>query len=401
MKLVMNPIKQHRGFTLVLCMVMAAPTNGWAGNPSLSDDLANITQWLSDQTATGFAFNGGATVSPPTELGAGGLEWDASFGAGLVPLDVKAFPTVGVDQLNDAGIQSFFPSAIPFPHFTAHLRVGLPNRTDLAARFSNLTAPTYSVSERTKASGQSNIYGVELRRHFLGTGDAMPRISVTGMLTLLKGSFIFNNRFENQKLTDTFYVDSDNSGFLKWNMVTYGANAVMSKAYGRWTPFGGLGYSYSAGTVQTEMTAEFKTPLIQPSRGQASAKPREHAVRALFGATRKLRKMSLLFNGEVMLVGGPKGLPNMNFHVGVTAPLRWGKSYYTERGEKASLRPVAHEPKVEQRASGVEPAKRRMRSRTRRYRTKSAVKSEAPKRASAPKSPAPAPVRRSDLIFIH
>ncbi|MBI4051080.1 MAG: hypothetical protein HY400_01095 [Elusimicrobia bacterium] len=306
---------------------------GWAANPSLSNDFASITQWLTSEVVQGLAFNAGASFSPSTEPRPYEFELDATLGVGSVPIDSKKFPKLGVVQLEQIGVQSYFPKNVPFPDFTAHIRMGLPYRMDVSFRLSDMTAPTYRLSEQTKGNGQSNILGGEMRRHFYGQENPF-LLTTTVMVNYLRGRFNFFNTFSDVKLTDSFSASADNTGLVKWSLISYGVNAIGSYRLQSWIPFFGVGFNRSHGSVLAQMESVFRTDLIQPVFGQSSALPERNTVRVITGTQYTLRRFNLFLSAETLVVGHLEG-QTYNVHAGIVIPLKgWKKGYYGREVKK-------------------------------------------------------------------
>jgi len=299
------------------------PPPAAAANPRLSQDYQAIMEWLSSEASEGLAFHSSVTFDPPVELSAGGVGLDANLGVGTIPVHKNTFPRLQVQTLQDLRPQDNFLSQTPFPDMTAHLRLGLPNRYEAALRLSDATIPRHKISPTTEGQGQSNIFGVELRKHF---GDARTE-RVTTYLTYdyLQGGFKFFNGFRNIPVTDTLSLDADNEGLLAWNIQTYGLGLSVSHQFGPWVPYYGFAYHYSHGFVRTRLESRFETPLVAPIVGKGRH-PVEGSqqLRLILGTMKKGRRVGLYATTEVLAFGSRAGRA-FAAHLGFALPL-WGSS---------------------------------------------------------------------------
>lgn len=285
--------------------------------------------WLTNEVVQGLAFNAGSTFDPPNELKPWRMQPDLSLGFGVLPLNKARFPRAGTPGLEALGPQSFFPDRVVFPNLTFHLRLGLPGRYDMTLRAADMTLPKGTpLSGSTRGDGQSNTLGIGLRRHFL-SGDG-PRVTLGLNFNYVFGRFHFVNKFNAVELTPGFTVDSENNGNLNWNVSSLGLNAVISQTYGAWTPFLGAGYNHMAGSVRARLQADFATPLIQPSVGEASDRPEQNQARVIFGAQFDRKRLSLFLNGEVKAVGASAG-KTFIVSTGLVAPFRIGAGSFVGR----------------------------------------------------------------------
>lgn len=302
-----------------------------AGN-SLSDDYSRMMRWLSDEMVDPLAFNAGTTFDPPNELTAFEPSLDLSFGVGILPLDIAKFPTLSNKTLNDRNVSASFPQRVPFPDLTAHVRLGLPGRWDAAARLSNTTAPTINMTPETKAGGQANNVGVSFRRFFFGT-QGRPKLAIGLNANYLWGKFTFSSRYEDVAMS-TLTTDADNEGWMKWSLKSVGLNATVSKKYGPWTPYGGVGFNIADGTHEARLYTDFTTYLALPSEGRETSRPQDSNVRLLFGTQLERRSgRDLFLSGEVLASGGEGH--SFNVHLGMIIPLRFGAA--RERIEKRAV----------------------------------------------------------------
>lgn len=300
-------------------------------NPSMSADFERIAGWLSNEVVQGLAFNAGSMFDPPNELRDWRWQPDISLGLGSIPLNKKKFPAMEVPALTEKHPESVLPNSVTFPNLALHLRLGLPGRYDISLRGANMTVPKgYNLSPGTKASGQSNSIGVSLRRHFLG-GRELPLLSVSLNYNHVKGYFNFLSGWERLEAAPGLFVDSRNTGRLEWNVNSYGLNAVLSRTYGMWTPFGGFGVSRLGGSMKTRLQADFATPLVAPAVGEASDRPEENSGRLIFGTQMDLDRVSFFFNGEMKAIGIQSGRAFI-MQLGMVCPFRIGSSAFEAKG---------------------------------------------------------------------
>ncbi|MFA6030639.1 MAG: hypothetical protein WC969_12350 [Elusimicrobiota bacterium] len=303
---------------LALCPAAAA----FGANPTMSDDFTGIMTWLTKQTAEGLAFNAGSTFDPPNEMKVWRMQPDISFGIGVLPYDKTVFPAMHVQALADKNPGAMLPDKVAFPNLTTHLRLGLPGRMDLGLRLVNVTIPKgYRLSESTKGDGQINTVGVSVRKHFFGGGR--PTLSLTGAFNRVYGLFNFRNEFKDVELTPGFIASSVNTGRLEWDVRSYGMNATLSQTYGHWTPFFGMGLNHMVGSVYGHLRADWQTPLISPSYGEASGKPEPYQGRLIFGAQHDGAFPSYFVNCEVKAMG-TQAFRGFVLMAGVAAPFRIG-----------------------------------------------------------------------------
>jgi hypothetical protein len=295
-----------------------------AQNPTLSNDFDKIMGWLAGQTAQSLGFNAGSTFDPPNEMRKWRIQPDVSFGIGVMPFDKSIFPRMDVQALEDQEPGALLPNDVKFPNLTLHMRLGLPQRMDLGLRGVNMTVPKgYKLSENTTGSGQSNTIGVSLRKHFLG-GTA-PLVSLSMFYNHVTGYFSFANQFTDLELTPGFFASSKNNGQLEWDVRSIGLNMVLSQVWGKWTPFLGMGYNRVSGNVTGRMTANWATPLIQPSVGQATASPEPDNTRLILGFQRDGSLMHFFMNGEFKVSGFQSGKAFV-ISTGLAAPFNIGRN---------------------------------------------------------------------------
>lgn len=337
----------------LVCTLAAVPSR--AANPSMSRDFARMMEWLSHEMAQGLAFNAGSTFDPPHELKSRRLQPDLSVGAGKMPLDKASFPEPEVPALREMGAANIFPSAVVFPNLAMHLRAGLPWRMDMSIRLANMTTPPgYKLSGNVPAKGQSNSVGFGLRRHFLGQGD-LPLLGFGVNFNHVSGRFNLKTKF-NVNNVQGFTADSDVNGDFAWSVNSIGTHLTASKDFGAWTPFLGVGYNHSNGSVSTELKAEPNTPLIQPIVGKASEKPELHSARMMTGLQWNASWVNVFANGEIKTVGEHSG-KTWVAHIGFTLPFEFNyKGVYstTKKRKKASS-----EMDLEARTEEAKPRRRR------------------------------------------
>jgi len=288
----------------------------------MSEDYRNIMGWLANGTAEGLGFNAGSTFDPPNEMRPWRIQPDISFAVGNFPFDKSVFPILVNDSLTENDPKGMLPDGIMIPNLTLHARIGLPGRMDMGFRVVNMTTPKkYQMTPTTVGNGQSNTVGGSLRGHFYGGRD--PLVSVSLAYNHTFGYFNFKNEFQNIELTPGFFADSENTGQLEWDVRSFGVNMVVSQAYGKWTPFAGLGYNWMIGSVRGRLASAWKTPAIAPSVGEASAKPPGNNTRVILGFQRSGPVFQFFVNGEVKATGSNAGKA-MIVSLGLAAPFRIG-----------------------------------------------------------------------------
>lgn len=289
-------------------------------NPSMSDDVARIMGWMSQQMVQGLAFNAGSTFDPPQEVKGYSLQPDASLGIGMMPLDKTKFPMPQTAALQGIGIDKVFPSKVLFPNLTMHLRAGLPERTDFSFRFTDMTTPpNYKIAQGTTGKGQSNSIGFGLRKHFFGGEN--PGLAVGANYNYVFGGFQYKTMVT---INDpAFSADSDVSGAISWNVNSFGVNAVINQRFGAWTPFFGVGYNYTTGSVRARLEVLPQTPLISPILGEASSHPEASQGRLILGTQMNRSWVNFFCNGEVKLIGEGAGR-SWIVHSGFLLPFRIG-----------------------------------------------------------------------------
>lgn len=312
-----------------------------AAAQDMNADFQNITGWLSHEVAQGLGFNSGETFDPPREIYDRRLEPDISLGGGVMPLNKATFPAMQTQQLADEDPQRLFPSSVLFPNFTMHLRAGLPGRSDFALRFADMTSPPgYKLSANTTAKAQSNSIGVTLRKHLLG-GD-LPLLSLGASYNHVYGRFEFATNMLISPGIGNATIDTPVNGGLYWNVSSYGLNAVMSQTFGLWTPFAGFGMNYVTGSVRASLAANPRTDLIDPLRGDASAKPETRNGRLIMGLQLNHSWVNFFTSGEIKALGVGSGKAWI-VQSGMSLPFRIGTGggAYARRQEERRSAAVA------------------------------------------------------------
>ena len=320
--------------SLLFISFSAAPVSG--ANTSMSADFHAMMGWLSHEMAQGLAFNAGSTFDPPQEVKSRRFQPDISLGIGKMPLDKKKFPTLTDKSLRDLNAANIFPSSVLFPNLAVHLRAGLPGRMDMSLRFANATTPKgYKISPTTTGAAQSNSIGFGLRRHFFGE-DGLPLLGLGANYNHVYGRFAYNTKFGVD--VQNFSADSDVSGAIAWNISSYGLNAVLSRTYGRWTPFGGVGYNYTTGSVRARLEINSETPLIAPVVGEASDHPEQSQARFILGVQTNRSWANFFSNLEIQAVGSGAGRAWV-IHSGITLPFEIGARGFssTRRAQRKQL----------------------------------------------------------------
>ena len=285
---------------LAAALVLALAGTSARANPVLATDITGMSQWLSEQFAQGLAFNAGETLDPPREIGSYRIQLEPSFGVGLIPFDKRHFPDMTVQQLQNGVGANLFPSSTLFPNFALDLRMGLPWRGDLYVRVADATIPAgYKISPTMTAQVQTNSYGAGIRQHFFG-GD-YPVLTVGGHynhvqgFTKLKGTFGVS--------AAGFTADDQFNGEIKWSINSFGLTAIVSQSFGRWTPFGGLGYNYTTGSVAVNLNLISGTFLIPNIMGQGSDRPEVSEGREIVGVAYDRSSWSAFANAELKALG--------------------------------------------------------------------------------------------------
>lgn len=340
---------------LCAAFLLLSPLPSWADNPSLERDFQSMMTWLSGQVAPGIIFHSAVSFDPPVELAPREKELDLTLGLGAIPLDLNSFPAMEV-QSDDVEQKDAFDPVVLFPDITGHLRYGLKNRWELALRLSDMTVPKYQVSANSQGEGQSNIFGLQVRKH-LG-GGRRPRLSLAAEGNYMKGGFKFFNQFKDVEVSDGVFLDSENTGAIQWKAASVGGSAMLSRTYGPWIPFAGLGLYYGRGKVTSNIKAEFKTELVNPIEGNGTSRVSQGQMRLIMGAQYNRKTMGLYGSMEVLTVGHLPGKA-VTFHLGASFPLgSAAKKSFREARQRAvqpktALRPAG---KAETAAAETAPA---------------------------------------------
>jgi len=269
-------------------------------NPSMSADFGAMSQWLSHEMAQGLAFSAGETFDPPREVKGYYLQPDISLGVGKIPFDKRDFPVLQTQALQDEGGSDMFPNSTLFPNLALHLRMGLPWRGDAYVRVADATTPSgYKISPTMTAQVQTNSIGFGVRQHFLGE-DEWPTLTVGAHFNHVRGYTKLRGKFN---ITSGLLTQNDSfSGDIKWNVNSFGLTAILSKTYGSWTPFAGMGYNYTTGSVST--TLDLAASQVN-SRvfGAGSDRPEKSQGREIFGVSYDRPTWSFFANGELKALG--------------------------------------------------------------------------------------------------
>jgi hypothetical protein len=272
-----------------------------SANPSLTTDITGMSQWLSDQFANGLAFNAGENFDPPQEIKGFYFQPDLSLGVGLIPFNKKQFPDMQTPELQNGAGANLFPTSTLFPNLALHLRMGLPWRGDFYLRFADATIPAgYKISPTMTAQVQTNSIGAGIRQHLFG-GEDVPTLTLGAHYnhvqgyTKLKGTFGVN--------ASGFTADDVFDGNIKWSINSFGADAILSQSFGRWTPFGGLGYNYATGSVAVSLDLQSGTFLVPNIEGLGSSHPEQSQGREILGISYDRQTWSAFASGELKALG--------------------------------------------------------------------------------------------------
>lgn len=323
----------------VLFLLAAGGTAFAVDSQQMSEDFNSIMNWLSSESAEGMAFHSAVTFDPPTELRQGGWGFDINGGLGTIPLHKNTFPTLHVKELQDTHPENNFNDTTLFPDTTMHLRYGLPDRWEAALRLSNMTVPRTQISAATKADGQSNIEGVEIRKH-LGGGRA-EHVIVYATFDHIHGHYRF---FNGSTVTDPTLptLNLQNQGLLAWNVKTWGIGTTISQQYGAWVPYFGFGYLYSSGYIHTRLQSNCEcdphvfTTVVGDGR-YAINDTKE--LRMELGTMLKGRTVDWYAASEILALGSKSGRAYA-LHVGVAIPIKAG-------GRNSGLSDLRDAPRAE------------------------------------------------------
>ena len=259
-----------------------------------------MSQWLSDQMAQGLAFNAGENFDPPKEIKGYYLQPDVSFGVGLIPFDKRRFPDMQTPALQNGTGANLFPNSTLFPNLALHLRMGLPWRGDLYVRLADATTPPgYRISPTMTAQVQTNSFGCGIRQHLLG-GD-YPVLTLGAHYNHVQGYTKLRGTFGIS--ADKFNANDDFNGNINWSINSFGLTAIVSQSFGRWTPFGGLGYNYATGSTHVDLNLISHTFLVPDVTGQGSDHPEQSQGREILGVSYDRDTWSAFANGELKALG--------------------------------------------------------------------------------------------------
>lgn len=327
--------------TALLALALGLPPAAAGANPSLGQDFRGMTQWLSHELAQGLAFNAGSNFDPPHEVKGYALQPDLSLGIGRMPLSNRDFPVLTVPALNDFGGKNLFPSSVVFPNLALHLRMGLPWRGDVYFRFADATTPSnYKLSPTMTAAVQTNSYGFGLRQHLFGR-EERPTLTLGAHYNHVKGRVRLKSKFQ-VNVNSAYTADSDLDGALDWNLNSYGLTAIVHKAYGAWTPFGGIGYNYATGSARARLELKSQAFGIDDVIAEGSSRPEQSQGRWIFGVEYNKPTWSVFANAEFKALGR---LQYRSFiaQVGVALPFQIGGGpgiiYKKRRGKAAASAP--------------------------------------------------------------
>ena len=285
---------------LAAAFVLALTAVPAGANPSLTSDITGMSQWLSDQMAQGLAFNAGENFDPPKEIKGYYFQPDVSFGVGLIPFDKRTFPQMQTPELQNGAGADLFPNSTLFPNLALHLRMGLPWRGDFYLRLADATTPSgYRISPTMTAQVQTNSFGAGIRQHLFG-GD-YPVLTLGAHYnhvqgyTNMKGTFGVN--------AGGFTANDQFDGNIKWSINSFGLTAIVSQSFGRWTPFGGLGYNYATGSVSVNLELQSGTFLVADIDGVGSDRPEQSQGREILGVSYDRETWSAFANGELKALG--------------------------------------------------------------------------------------------------
>lgn len=334
-------------------LVLALACGSASANPSLTTDINGMSQWLSDQFAQGLAFNAGENFDPPKIVKGYYLQPDVSFGVGLIPFDKRRFPDMQTPELQNGVGANLFPSSTLFPNLALHLRMGLPWRGDAYLRFADATIPAgYKISPTMTAQVQTNSIGWGIRQEVLG-GDYPTLVlgahynHVQGY-TKLRGTFGVNS--------NGFTADDKFNGNIDWSINSFGLTAIVSQSFGRWTPFGGLGYNYATGSTHVDLNLISGTFLIPDITGQGSDHPEQSQGREILGVSYDRETWSAFANGELKALGQ---LQYRSWIVQVGAALPFeigGKALIYKKRPQAPVEPKPALDDDDSRSSETKPA---------------------------------------------
>jgi hypothetical protein len=289
--------KTRAPFAAALVVALALPAGA---NPSIQPDIDGMSQWLSSQMAQGLAFNAGENFDPPHIVKGYYLQPDLSFGVGLIPFNKKDFPQMQTPELQNGAGAALFPNSTLFPNLALHLRMGLPWRGDVYIRLADATTPPkYRISPTMTAQVQTNSIGFGIRQEFFG-GD-YPIVTAGAHYNHIQGYTKLNGTFGVN--ASGFTADDVFNGDIKWNINSFGVDAIVSQTFGRWTPYGGLGYNYATGSVAVELDLVSGTFLVPSITGLGSDHPEKSQGREIAGVAYDHGNWTFFGNAELKALG--------------------------------------------------------------------------------------------------
>jgi hypothetical protein len=318
---------------LAAALVLALAGAPARANPVLADDITSMSQWLSGQFAQGLAFNAGETLDPPKEIDSYRVQVEPSFGVGKIQFDKGHFPDMTVQQLQNGAGANLYPNATLFPNFSLAVRMGLPWRGDVYVRAADATIPPgYKISPTMTASVQTNSIGAGIRQHFFG-GD-YPVLTVGGHYNHVQGYTKLNGTFG--VTAGGFTADDVFNGKIAWSINSFALTAIVSQAFGHWTPFGGLGYNYTTGSVAVNLNLISGTFLIPSITGQGSDRPEVSQGREIVGVAYDRESWSAFANGEIKALGALQ-YRSWIIQVGAAVPFNFGRKRRTAAVEPKAV----------------------------------------------------------------
>ena len=314
---------------LLAALVLALAGAPARANPYLGDDITSMASWLSGQFAQGLAFNAGETLDPPKAIDGYCFQVEPSFGVGKIQFDKRHFPDMTVPELQNGVGANLYPNATLFPNFSLALRMGLPWGGDAYVRGADATIPPgYKISPTMTASVQTNSIGAGIRQHFFG-GD-LPVLTVGGHYNHVQGYTKLNGTFG--VTAQGFTANDVFNGKIAWSINSFALTAILSQSFGRWTPFIGLGYNYTTGSVAVNLNLISSTFLVPNIAGQGSDRPEVSQGREILGVAYDRKNWSAFANGELKALGALQ-YRSWIIQVGAAVPFNFGRKHRTEAVE--------------------------------------------------------------------
>jgi len=266
-----------------------------------------------------------------------------------------------VPELQNGAGANLFPNSTLFPNLALHLRMGLPWRGDFYLRLADATIPAgYKISPTMTAQVQTNSVGAGIRQHLFG-----------GEYPVLTLGAHFNHVQGYTKLSGTYGVSSQGftandlfGGEIAWDVQSYGLSAVVSKSFDGWTPFAGIGYNYTTGSVNVNLDLQSGTFLIPNITGQGVTNAERNQGREMAGVSYDRPTWSFFADAELKALGALQyrswiaqfgfALP---FDIGRTASIismRRGDSA-AEPAPDADSEPAAEKPARRSRPAAPQP----------------------------------------------